>query len=359
MKGSDTLQIRFDDVSKRFEGVEALANFNVDVPDGSFLVLLGPSGCGKTTAMRIAAGLEQPTSGRVYIGERDVTSVPPRGRDIAMVFQSYALYPHMKVGENIAYPLRIRGVSKEEIASKVDRVAKVLDLEPYLERKPRQLSGGQRQRVALARAIIRQPVAFLMDEPLSNLDAQLRIQMRTEIKRLQREFAVTTLYVTHDQVEAMTMADQVAVLRHGHLQQLAPPHLLYSEPANVFVAKFVGSPPMNILGGNVSNEGIVTPAGTITGNFGSVSGPVQVGFRPETVTLVDTTSDQAQLQGVIYSLEPLGNELIVAVKAGDDIIHIRVSPDLELQVGQNVGLHIAEKKIHLFTSDEGTRIEYR
>ena len=359
MKGSDTLQIRFDDVSKRFEGVEALANFNVDVPDGSFLVLLGPSGCGKTTAMRIAAGLEQPTSGRVYIGERDVTSVPPRGRDIAMVFQSYALYPHMKVGENIAYPLRIRGVSKEEIASKVDRVAKVLDLEPYLERKPRQLSGGQRQRVALARAIIRQPVAFLMDEPLSNLDAQLRIQMRTEIKRLQREFAVTTLYVTHDQVEAMTMADQVAVLRHGHLQQLAPPHTLYSEPANVFVAKFVGSPPMNILAGNISQAGIATPAGTITGNFGSVSGPVQVGFRPETVTLVDTTSDQAQLQGVIYSLEPLGNELIVAVKAGDDIIHIRVSPDLELQVGQNVGLHIAEKKIHLFTSDEGTRIEYR
>jgi multiple sugar transport system ATP-binding protein len=276
-----------------------------------------------------------------------------------MVFQSYALYPHMKVGENIAYPLRIRGIAKEEIAAKVDRVAKVLDLEPYLDRKPRQLSGGQRQRVALARAIIRQPVAFLMDEPLSNLDAQLRIQMRTEIKRLQREFEVTTLYVTHDQVEAMTMADQVAVLRHGQLQQLAPPHSLYSEPANVFVAKFVGSPPMNILTGTLGPDGITTAAGTIPGSFGSASGAVQVGFRPETVTLADPTSGHAHLRGSVYSLEPLGNEMIVAVKAGDDIIHVRVNPDLELDVGQNVGLQIAERKVHLFTIDEGTRIEYR
>ena len=351
--------IRFDDVSKRFDGVEALADFNVQVPDGTFLVLLGPSGCGKTTAMRIAAGLEQPSTGNVFIGERNVTNVPPRGRDIAMVFQSYALYPHMKVADNIAYPLRIRGASKDEIATKVDRVAKVLDLEPYLERKPRQLSGGQRQRVALARAIIRQPVAFLMDEPLSNLDAQLRTQMRTEIKRLQREFAVTTLYVTHDQVEAMTMADQVAVLRHGHLQQLAPPHILYSEPANVFVAKFVGSPPMNIVPATIDSDGLTTTAGRIPGTFGGVTGPVQLGFRPETVTLVDPTSDVAQLRGSVYSLEPLGNELIVAIKAGDEIIHVRVNPDLQLDVGQNVGLTIAENKTHLFTSDEGARIEYR
>jgi len=351
--------IRFDGVGKHFDGVEALADFNVEVADGSFLVLLGPSGCGKTTAMRIAAGLEQPTSGRVFIGDRDVTHVPPRGRDIAMVFQSYALYPHMKVEENIAYPLRIRGASKDEIKTKVERVAKVLDLDPYLKRKPRQLSGGQRQRVALARAIIRQPVAFLMDEPLSNLDAQLRIQMRAEIKRLQREFSVTTLYVTHDQVEAMTMADQVAVLRHGHLQQLAPPHALYNEPANVFVAKFVGSPPMNILSGTINADGIRTRAGTITGHFGEIQGAVQVGFRPESVSLADPTSIDAQLQGSVYSLEPLGNELIVAVMAADEIIHVRVNPDLQLEVGQNLGLRVADNKVHLFTSGEGTRIEYR
>jgi multiple sugar transport system ATP-binding protein len=356
-EGWPSVLIKFDDVSKRFDGADALSHFNVQVPDGSFLVLLGPSGCGKTTAMRIAAGLEQPSEGRVLIGERDVTDVPPRGRDLAMVFQSYALYPHMSVAENIGYPLRIRKVAKAEIRSEVERVAEVLDLGPYLARKPRQLSGGQRQRVALARAIIRHPVAFLMDEPLSNLDAQLRVQMRTEIKRLQREFAVTTLYVTHDQVEAMTMADQVAVLRQGVLQQLAPPHELYDRPANAFVARFTGSPPMNILPGTSDGHLIRTAVGSVPSPAGVPAGEVQVGFRPEAVSLVDPTSDEAHLRAPVYALEPLGNELIVAFQMGDELVHVRLSPDSHLVVGENCGLRINPAKIALFDVSTGSRLD--
>jgi multiple sugar transport system ATP-binding protein len=349
------VEIRYENVGKHFEGVDALSDFSVTVPDGSFLVLLGPSGCGKTTAMRIAAGLELPTAGRVYIGDRDVTDLSPRDRDIAMVFQSYALYPHMRVRENIAYPLKIRKVSKAEVEERVTRVAEVLDLMPYLDRRPRQLSGGQRQRVALARAMIRQPVGFLMDEPLSNLDAQLRSHMRTEIKRLQREFSVTTLYVTHDQVEAMTMADNVAVLRHGLLQQLATPQVLYAEPANTFVATFVGSPPMNILQG-VVQEGTFR---CMAGSFASPAvhnGEVQAGFRPESVTLVDPTSETADLRLAVYAVEPLGNEVIAAFQFEGQLLHARLSPDVELAVGQNVGMRVDPRKTHLFHADSGERI---
>ncbi len=349
------MEIRYEHVSKRFDGVPALLDFDIHVPDGTFLVLLGPSGCGKTTAMRIAAGLEQPTEGRVYIGDRDVTDIPPRSRDIAMVFQSYALYPQMKVRENIGYPLRIRKLPKAHIKAEVERVAETLDLQDYLDRKPRHLSGGQRQRVALARAIIRQPVAFLMDEPLSNLDAQLRAQMRTEIKRLQREFAVTTLYVTHDQVEAMTMADQVAILRNGVLQQLAPPQELYSRPANAFVARFVGSPPMNIVAGAVTEGVFHCEAGTLQ-TAPSYSGDVQLGFRPEAVTVKDPTAEGLQLQAQVYAVEPLGNEQIVAFQIGSEVVHARLAADAHIQVGQNCGLHVDAAKIHLFHPTDGTRI---
>ncbi len=242
------MDVRYQEVSKAFGSFQALAPLDLHVPDGSFLAFLGPSGCGKTTALRLLAGLERPTGGRLFIGERDVTFAATKDRDIAMVFQSYALYPHLKVADNIAYPLRVRKVEKAERAKQVRKVAELLGLEDYLERRPGQLSGGQRQRVALARAIIRRPQAFLMDEPLSNLDAQLRLQMRIEIKRLQRELKATMLYVTHDQVEAMTMADRIAVMHKGKLQQLAAPAELYSRPVNLFVATFCGSPPMNILG---------------------------------------------------------------------------------------------------------------
>src|SRR5262249_46778494 len=245
--------VRYEGVEKRFEPVVALEPLDLHVADGSFLAFLGPSGCGKTTALRLLAGLERPTAGRILIGNRDVTFAATKDRDIAMVFQSYALYPHLKVADNIGYPLRVRKVERAERAKQGRKGPELLGREDYLERRPGQLSGGQRQRVALARAIIRRPQAFLMDEPLSNLDAQLRLQMRIEIKRLQRELAATMLYVTHDQVEAMTMADRIAVMHKGRLQQLASPAELYARPANLFVATFCGSPPMNILAGEIAD----------------------------------------------------------------------------------------------------------
>ncbi len=248
-------EVSYRGVEKRFDAQSlALRSLDLDVPDGAFLVLLGPSGCGKTTALRVLAGLELPTAGTVHIGERDVTRMQPRDRDVAMVFQSYALYPHMTVAENIAYPLRIRGLSKADQRAGVGKVAESLEIPHLLDRRPRNLSGGQRQRVALARAIVREPSVFLMDEPLSNLDAKLRTSMRGEIKRLQKRLGTTTLYVTHDQAEAMTMADLVAVMREGELQQLAPPDEIYDRPANRFVAAFVGNPPMNMLEGTVGER---------------------------------------------------------------------------------------------------------
>src|SRR6476659_1672223 len=257
------MDVRYQNVGKVFSGVPALIDLDLEVPDGKFLALLGPSGCGKTTALRILAGLETPTSGRIYIGDRDVTELAPKDRDVAMVFQSYALYPHKNVADNIAYPLRVRKIDKRDRELRVGKVAELLSITPLLGRMPRQLSGGQRQRVALARAIVREPRAFLMDEPLSNLDAQLRLQMRIEIKRLQRELATTTLYVTHDQVEAMTMADMIAVMHDGRLQQLATPADLYAHPVNLFVARFCGSPPMNVLEGDGAGAAFTHPLGTL------------------------------------------------------------------------------------------------
>src|SRR5438132_1400215 len=256
------MELRYELVCKRFGAADALIDLDLHAPDGCFLVMLGPSGCGKTTALRLLAGLDDPTSGRMFIGPRDVTPLQPRERDIAMVFQSYALYPHKTVAENIEYPLRIRRLTQTDRQERVAQVAKMLNIDAYLERYPRQLSGGQRQRVALARAIVRQPQAFLMDEPLSNLDAQLRFQMRAELKRLQKSLAVTTVYVTHDQLEAMTMADLIAVLSNGRLQQLATPAEIYARPANLFVASFCGSPPMNLLHGTVTNGHFQRAEGT-------------------------------------------------------------------------------------------------
>ena len=274
------MDVRYQGVGKVFSGVPALVDLDLEVPDGKFLALLGPSGCGKTTALRILAGLEEPTSGQVFIGQDDVTKLQPRDRDVAMVFQSYALYPHKNVAENIAYPLRVRKIDKRDRELRVGKVAELLSITPLLGRMPRQLSGGQRQRVALARAIVREPRAFLMDEPLSNLDAQLRLQMRIEIKRLQRELATTTLYVTHDQVEAMTMADIVAVMHEGRLQQLAAPADLYAHPANLFVARFCGSPPMNVLSGDVTDGVFAHPAGRVPLDRDRPQRPGQAGLPP-------------------------------------------------------------------------------
>ena len=241
--------VTFDNATRLYPGTEkpAVDKLNIDIADGEFLVLVGPSGCGKSTSLRMLAGLEDVNSGRILIGDRDVTDVPPKDRDIAMVFQNYALYPHMSVADNMGFALKIAGVSKEERAERVREAAKLLDLEPYLDRKPKALSGGQRQRVAMGRAIVRNPQVFLMDEPLSNLDAKLRVQTRTQIASLTRRLGVTTVYVTHDQVEAMTMGDRVAVLKDGLLMQVDTPRNLYDKPKNVFVAGFIGSPAMNLL----------------------------------------------------------------------------------------------------------------
>src|SRR5213592_3546002 len=257
--------VTFDGVTKTYpDGTTAVNSMDLVIDDEEFMVLVGPSGCGKTTALRMVAGLEDISRGRLLIGDRVVNHLPSRDRDIAMVFQSYALYPHLTVYENIAFGLRVKKVPKEEIDRRVKEAARILDLEPFLKRKPRALSGGQRQRVAMGRAIVRQPQAFLMDEPLSNLDAKLRVQMRAEISRLQQDLGVTTIYVTHDQVEAMTMGDRVAVMRKGELQQVASPQELYDEPVNLFVGGFIGSPAMNMLEATLerANGGIVASMGS-------------------------------------------------------------------------------------------------
>src|SRR4051812_46300418 len=315
--------VTFDGVTKTYpDGTTAVNSLSLKIDDGEFMVLVGPSGCGKTTALRMVAGLEEISRGRLLIGERVVNHVPSRDRDIAMVFQSYALYPHLTVYDNIAFGLKIKKVPKEEIERRVSDAARILDLEPYLKRKPRALSGGQRQRVAMGRAIVREPSAFLMDEPLSNLDAKLRVQMRAEIAGLQRDLGVTTIYVTHDQVEAMTMGDRVAVMRKGELQQVADPQTLYDKPVNIFVGGFIGSPSMNMLEARIERDpsGLVAVvAGTrlpvdqahraIAALAAFEDEDIVLGVRPE--ALEDAAlADEAlpRLQGRVELCEALGPE---------------------------------------------------
>jgi multiple sugar transport system ATP-binding protein len=320
--------VEFQDVAKIYaDGTRAVSDLDLEIRDGEFMVLVGPSGCGKTTALRMVAGLEEISEGVIRIGERVVNHVPPRDRDIAMVFQSYALYPHLSVYDNIAFGLRLKKVPKDEIERRVQDAARVLGLDPLLKRKPRALSGGQRQRVAMGRAIVRQPQAFLMDEPLSNLDAKLRVQMRAEIARLQNDLGVTTIYVTHDQVEAMTMGDRVAVMRKGELQQVAAPQELYDRPLNLFVGGFIGSPAMNMLEATLdpADGGLAAVAGSqhialgdetlsVRPALKSFEGkPVILGIRPEDLedaALEEAASDQ-QLQGSVDLTEALGSEIMV------------------------------------------------
>src|SRR5687767_12269218 len=275
------MKIGFRNVSKTFGHVHVVDDLTLEIDDGEFVVLLGPSGCGKTTTLRMLAGLESVTTGDIYIGNERINDVPTQQRDLAMVFQSYALYPHMSIAENIAYPLRVRKLGRDERDNRVARVAKMLEIESLLERKPRQLSGGERQRVALARAIVREPRAYLMDEPLSNLDARLRVQMRGELKRLQHQLGTTTIYVTHDQAEAMTLASRVAVMKKGRLQQFDTPMNIYHQPANRFVAEFVGSPSMNFVDGSIAAGMFVSDSLRIP--LSAFSGPARVtmGIRPE------------------------------------------------------------------------------
>jgi multiple sugar transport system ATP-binding protein len=353
-------EVRYDEATRTYEGTDiaAVDRLSLDIADGELLVLVGPSGSGKSTALRMLAGLEPLNAGTIYIGDRDVSNVRPRDRDIAMVFQNYALYPQLSVAENMGFALKQQGVPKEERRTRVHETARILDLEPYLDRKPKHLSGGQRQRVAMGRAIVRQPAVYLMDEPLSNLDAKLRVQTRTEVVELQARLGVTTVYVTHDQVEAMTMGHRVAVLKDGVLQQCDTPQTLYHEPLNVFVAGFIGSPAMNLvdvgadrplrLGGATL---ALAPAGEAA--VADAAGPITVGFRPEALQVGD-----GPLRGQIRSVEDLGPEVFVHVyleHQGETLPLVsKMFPPFDGQPGDSIGLQITGAT-HLFAAD-GSRL---
>ncbi len=349
----------FQDVSKTFGQVLAVNKLNLRVAQGEFLVLLGPSGCGKTTSLRMLAGLEHLSSGRIFIGDTVVNELPPRARNVAMVFQSYALYPHLSVYDNLAYPLRIRGAPRATIQPRVREVASLLQIDNLLERRPKQLSGGQRQRVALGRAIVRHPAVFLMDEPLSNLDAQLRVHTRGELKRLQSELAVTTIYVTHDQAEAMTLADRVAIMRDGLLQQVGPPREIYDRPTNMFVGGFLGSPGMNFLRGELhadhgslawtaNGHRLPLPAAwAATLNGAPGYSDVHFGIRPENVA-IQTEPDEASLPAEVYVAEALGNETLVRLQVGTQELVARADANYDPAVGSRVWLKPNLDRAHLF-----------
>jgi multiple sugar transport system ATP-binding protein len=343
---------------------------DLQIEDGEFLVLVGPSGCGKSTSLRMLAGLEEVTSGVVRIGDRDVTRLPPKERDIAMVFQNYALYPHMTVAENMGFALKIAGMKKDQIEPRVREAAKILDLEQYLDRKPKALSGGQRQRVAMGRAIVRQPQAFLMDEPLSNLDAKLRVQTRTEIAALQRRLATTTVYVTHDQVEAMTMGDRVAVLKDGVLQQVDTPRNLYDRPANEFVAGFIGSPAMNLLPVPLAEGGVVLgahpvplPRSVLTALATEGATTATLGFRPESVDFVRPGEG---FPVEVLVVEELGSDafaygrLHADVTAGDTdrLLTLRADARRPPAKGEVVHVAIRPEEVHVFSPENGRRISH-
>jgi multiple sugar transport system ATP-binding protein len=353
-------KVLLEQVSKQFDSTVAVRDLTLEVQDEEFLVLVGPSGCGKTTALRMIAGLEEPTSGNIVIGDRLVNGVAPRDRDIAMVFQSYALYPHMTVYDNMAFGLKLHHVRKDEIVRRVGDAARMLGIEGLLKRKPRQLSGGQRQRVALGRAIVREPVAFLMDEPLSNLDAKLRVETRAQISKLHQRLRTTTIYVTHDQVEAMTMGDRIAVMRDGVLQQLDTPQGVYDRPANLFVAGFIGSPAMNMLRMSAVSDGldvkltareVVLPAPAhLRDAFRARSGAdVLVGIRPE--DLHDDTpngGEMASLNARVEVVEPLGSDAYLNVSAGESSLVARVSGRTTARPGDNITLWVDLQHVHAF-----------
>jgi multiple sugar transport system ATP-binding protein len=354
--------VTFEQATRVYAGSPrpAVDHLDLDIDDGEFLVLVGPSGCGKSTSLRMLAGLENVDEGRILIGPRDITYEAPKSRDVAMVFQNYALYPHMSVAENMGFALKIAGVSKGEIVKRVRDAAKLLDLEPYLDRKPKALSGGQRQRVAMGRAIVREPQVFLMDEPLSNLDAKLRVQTRTQIAALQRRLGTTTVYVTHDQVEAMTMGDRVAVLKDGILQQVGTPRALYDSPANVFVAGFIGSPAMNLVAarlvdGGAEVAGTTVPAPRVESGE---TGEVTLGFRPEDVVIGPASSG---IPVEVQLVEELGADAYVyaalAAPGGDRAqVVARADGRTPPRVGETVGLAVKEGHAKLFSASTGARL---
>ena len=346
---------------KRYGTLTVLENVDLDIEPGEFVVLLGPSGCGKSTILKIIAGLEDATSGEVYIKGRLANYVRPKDRDVSMVFQNYALYPHMTVATNIGFPLKMRGARKDTVAARVAEVGALLELTDQMHKYPEQLSGGQRQRVALGRAIIRDPVAFLMDEPLSNLDALLRVQMRSELLTLHRRVGKTTIYVTHDQVEAMTMADRIVVLRSGKVQQVGATREVYSRPANTFVATFVGSPPMNLFPGHIERQGGATAfAGAVRVELDEApqlpdGTPVTLGIRPEDIQIRPSTSPDVDGVATIRLIEDVGAEDFVAVDVQNVRCTVRVAGHTSVAEGTEIGLVLDRAAIHLFDAD-GVRL---
>jgi multiple sugar transport system ATP-binding protein len=356
-------EIRLEHVRKTFGRVVAVKDVDLTIADGEFLVLLGPSGCGKTTTLRCIAGLEQVDAGRIFIGGRDVTELPPARRGIAMVFQSYAVFPHMTVAQNIGFGLRMKRIAKQEIRAAVQEVAELLQIDELLDRYPAQLSGGQRQRVAVARAIVMKPEVLLMDEPLSNLDALLRLQMRAELKRLHRQIGTTTVYVTHDQVEALSLGDRIAVMREGEIVQLDHPNSVYDQPATTFVAGFIGTPPMNLLRATVTTSGddlalavgdftLLLPPAWKPSLRAMVGKPVIVGIRAENIAVhADTTP--GSLPATVLVSEPLGAQQLLTVQVGKDVLKVVTAPEPLLQAGQTVGLTLNKEKLRLFDAESG------
>jgi multiple sugar transport system ATP-binding protein len=353
-------EVEYDHVWKRFTSGTAAAvqGLSLQVPDRELLVMLGPSGCGKTTALRMLAGLEEPDDGDIRIGGKSVIGLEPKDRDVALVFQSYALYPHLSARDNIGYPLKVRNLSQAEQQARIDRVATMLGIGHLLPRRPGQLSGGEQQRVALARAIVREPRVFLMDEPLSNLDAKLRVHTRTELKTLQRELGTTMIFVTHDQAEAMSLAHRIAVLSAGELQQLGTPDDVYDRPANVFVAEFIGSPPMNLMPGARHDGSLLTSSGwriPLVSGVVAPGGEVTVGLRPEGIEIVADGASGAQHVEVV-AVEPFGSEVIVDAKLGDQSIKIRTGPDVRPAPGSTIALRADPAAVRLFDRTTGVAL---
>ena len=346
-------RLQLKNVNKRWGKFVGVDNFNLDIADQEFLVLLGPSGCGKSTTMRMIAGLEDVTDGEIWFGDRMVNKLEPKDRDISMVFQSYGLYPNLSVYENIRFPLRVRKVPKEQHHEMVMHAIRMVELEDFMDRRPADLSGGQRQRVALGRAIVRKPTVFLMDEPLSNLDAKLRVSTRAQIKNLQSKLKTTTVYVTHDQIEAMTLADRVVVMNAGRIQQVGTPTDIYNSPANTFVASFIGSPAMNLVEGELRN-GVFSGAGVrVEGLPTSVSGQITLGFRAEDAQIV---SSRGQIAAPIYSIELLGEATMITWRLGKSLVSVKTKKDFRVQIGDEVHAGISAEICHLFDTATGEKL---
>ncbi len=345
-------EIQLRNVGKRWGSFVGVDSFDLTVADQEFLVLLGPSGCGKTTTMRMIAGLEDVTDGQILIDGKIVNDLEPKDRDVAMVFQSYALYPNMNVYENIRFPLRVRGIDSSTHRERVLRAADMVELREFMHRKPAELSGGQRQRVALARAIVREPNVFLMDEPLSNLDAKLRVSTRAQIKNLSHELKVTTIYVTHDQIEAMTLADRVVVMKQGVVQQVGTPTEIYDTPENTFVAGFIGSPAMNLMEGNLSG-GVFEAEGIRVEALKGPDGPVTLGCRAEDAHITDAGG---QITAPVYTMEMLGDATMVTVRAGGTLVSVKAHKDYRAEIGDQVAISIPGRSCHIFDTRTGARI---